>query len=50
LIAAALPAAKEIHNIATKPIKGCMLPGAEIIPTRAVKTTKDITRGFIKDK
>jgi hypothetical protein len=33
--------------MATRPRKGCNSPGAAIIPVNAVKTTSDITRGFM---
>ena len=50
LIAAAEPAPIVIHKIDTNAIRGWILPGARSIPEIAVKTTSDITRGFINMK
>ena len=40
------PAPMAMHRIATTPSTGCTEPGASIRPTKAVKMTRDITRGF----
>jgi hypothetical protein len=37
-----------MNKIAAKASTGCKDTGAAIKPTKAVKTTKDITRGFSK--
>jgi hypothetical protein len=46
----AAPAPTAMHRSAVKPITGWMWPGAIIMPTSAVKTTSDMTRGFISDR
>ena len=40
------PAPSAMNRIAVKASKGCSDTGATINPTKAVKTTSDITRGF----
>ena len=47
LSAPAAPAPAAMQRRATTPAKGSMPPGATIRPTSAVKTTSDITRGFV---
>ena len=47
LSAPAAPAPAAMQRRATTPAKGSMPPGAIIRPTSAVKTTSDITRGFV---
>ena len=42
------PAPTATATSATKPSQGWMPPGAATMPTRAVKRTSDITRGFIR--
>ena len=44
------PAPIAINRMEAKAIIGCTPTGAANIPTDAVKTTKDITRGFSKAK
>jgi hypothetical protein len=44
------PAPTAMHRSAISAITGCMLPGASIMPTNAVKTTSDMTRGFSSAK
>jgi hypothetical protein len=46
----AAPAPTAMHRSAVKPITGWMWPGAIMMPTSAVKTTSDMTRGFISDR
>ena len=40
------PAPTAMASSATKAVHGWMVPGAAIIPAKAVKITSDITRGF----
>ena len=47
LSAPAAPAPTAMQTSAAKPSTGWSWPGATIRPTSAVKTTSDITRGFI---
>jgi hypothetical protein len=47
LSAPAAPAPTAMHSSAVKAITGCICPGAMTRPTSAVKTTSDMTRGFI---
>ena len=42
------PAPTAMHSSAMAPSAGCGCSGASIMPTSAVKTTSDITRGFIR--
>ena len=46
LMAPAAPAPMAMQTTAKTPLKGSMPPGASKSPTRAVKTTSDITLGF----
>ena len=46
LSAPAAPAPTAMASSAAKPITGLMPPGAMAMPTSAVNTTSDITRGF----
>ena len=41
------PAPTAMHSSAIAPSTGCNPPGAATMPTSAVNTTSDITRGFI---
>ena len=47
LSAPAAPAPTAMQRIAVKPSTGCRWPGATSRPASAVKTTSDMTRGFI---
>ena len=47
LSAPAAPAPTAMHSSAVKASTGWIAPGATTSPTSAVKTTSDITRGFI---
>ena len=40
------PPPMAMNSTEQKAISGCTLPGATIRPTKAVKTTSDMTRGF----
>ncbi len=40
------PAPMAMHSRAVKAITGCTSAGARTMPTSAVKTTSDMTRGF----
>ncbi len=48
--APAAPAPTAIASSATAAIQGWMVPGAATMPTKAVKMTSDITRGFSSAK
>ena len=44
------PAPTAMKRMEAKTSTGCIAPGAASNPTSAVKTTSDITRGFISAK
>ena len=46
LMAPAAPAPSAMQAIAVNPTNGSSCPGASSMPTSAVNTTSDITRGF----
>ena len=48
--APAAPAPTAMQSSAVKPITGCTWPGAATMPTSAVNTTSDITRGLSRAK
>ena len=50
LRAPAAPAPTAIDSSATKASQGCSVPGAAMMPTKAVKMTSDITRGLSSAK
>src|SRR6478752_9028760 len=50
LSAPAAPAPTAMQSNAVNAVTGCSEPGATASPTSAVKTTSDITRGFISAK
>ena len=48
--APAAPAPTAMHKSAVKAMTGCTWSGARTRPTKAVKITSDITRGFRSDR